>query len=51
MTPRLDPAPKHTCGTWFRAGVFTAGCAGCAADRDVYAATHQSTPVAKAVSR
>ena len=29
MTPRLDTAPEHTCGTWFRAGVITIGCPGC----------------------
>ena len=29
VTPRLDTAPRHTCGTWFRAGVITVGCPGC----------------------
>lgn len=31
--PRTDPPPEHTCGTWYRAGVVTAGCPGCAAGR------------------
>jgi hypothetical protein len=29
VTPRLDTAPEHSCGTWFRGGVITVGCAGC----------------------
>lgn len=29
VTPRLDKAPEHTCGNWFRAGVVTVGCPGC----------------------
>lgn len=29
LKPQLDPAPLHTCGTLFRAGVITAGCCGC----------------------
>ncbi|MBS2538919.1 hypothetical protein KGQ20_39850 [Catenulispora sp. NF23] len=29
VTPRLDAAPEHTCGTAFRAGVITVGCPGC----------------------
>lgn len=27
--PQLDPAPLHTCGTLYRAGVITAKCLGC----------------------
>jgi hypothetical protein len=30
IVPRIDAPPEHTCGTWFRAGVLTRGCPGCA---------------------
>lgn len=33
VVPRIDPPPEHTCGTWHRAGVTTAGCPGCTGTR------------------